>query len=206
MRFLLAPHGETEWNAQGRFQGHGDPPLNERGRRQAHFLQQRLADESLQAILASDLRRALETADILAAPHGLRVQAEPRLRELHFGDWEGLTYAEIQQTAGNALANWENDPLQARPPNGENLTGLAQRLQAFLADLGVHAPESTILLVAHRGSLRVLLCLLLGRPVERHWEYRLDLASVSEVKLVAGRAELIRLNETPLACEVGHGR
>ncbi len=206
MRLLLVPHAETDWNAQGRFQGHADVSLNERGRRQAFLLQQRLADEPLQAIVASDLRRALETAEILAAPHGLHVKAERRLRELHFGDWDGLTYAEIQESAADALAEWQNDPLQASPPGGERLADLAQRLREFLHGLSDHATESTILLVAHRGSLRVLLCLLLDRPVESHWEFRLDPASLSEVKTAAGLAELVRLNEISFACEVGNGR
>jgi broad specificity phosphatase PhoE len=220
MRLLLVPHAETEWNALGRFQGHFDTSLNERGRRQAHLLQQQMAEEPLKAIVASDLRRALETAEILAQPRGLGVQAEPRLRELHFGEWEGLTYGEVQERTPNTLADWENDPLRASPPGGERLTSLVQRLQDFLHDLTGHVPpsplvsegpgvrgeSSAILLVAHRGSLRVLLCLLLDRPVERHWEFRLDLASLSEVEIVAGRAVLLRLNETPLGCEVRHGR
>ena len=204
MRLLLVSHAETEWNTLGRFQGHADVPLNKRGRQQAHRLQQRLAEETLQAIVTSDLRRAWETAAILASPHGVCVQAEPRLRELHFGAWEGLTYAEIRERAASSLAAWENDPLQASPPGGERLICVAQRLQAFLSDMLANAPGSPILLVAHRGSLRVLLCLLLGRPVETHWEFRLDLASLSEVEIVGDKVRLVRLNETPLGCEVTH--
>jgi broad specificity phosphatase PhoE len=204
MRLLLAPHAETDWNAKDRFQGHTDTSLSERGRWQAQILQEHLAEEPLQAIVASDLRRALETAEILALPHGLCVQAESRLRELHFGDWEGRTYAEVQASAADALADWQNDPLTASPPNGERLIDLQHRLQGFLRDLTDVAPTATVLLVAHRGSLRVLLCLLLARPVEKHWDFRLDPASVSEVTIVGGRTELVRLNEIPLESEVAH--
>ena len=93
----LVSHAQTDWNVQGRFQGQTDIPLNEFGRDQALALQQKLSQENFQAIVASDLRRARETAEILAKPHGMIVQTDPRLRELNFGEWEGLTYAEIQQ-------------------------------------------------------------------------------------------------------------
>jgi alpha-ribazole phosphatase len=198
MRLLLVPHAETEWNVLGRFQGHADVPLNNRGRQQAQRLQQGLAEETFDAIVASDLCRAWETAQILALPHGLKVQAESRLRELHFGDWEGLTYAEVRERDLDALLDWEKDPLRTCPPGGERLTSMAQRVQDFLRELTA-AKSSAILLVAHRGSLRVLLCMLLGRAVERHWEFRLDLASLSELEIVGGKAALVRLNE------VAHG-
>jgi broad specificity phosphatase PhoE len=167
--------------------------------------------------VASDLRRAWETAEILALPHDLRVQKEPRLRELHFGDWEGLTYAEVRQRDPIALAVWQENPLRGSPPGGESLAGLVQRVRGFLDDIrigtvGDESPLSPVLggegrgllLVAHRGSLRALLCLLLGRPVERHWDFRLDVASLTEVAIVGGQGVLVRLNETPADCEVGH--
>ncbi|HWY85938.1 MAG TPA: alpha-ribazole phosphatase [Gemmataceae bacterium] len=195
MRLLLVSHAQTEWTDQGIFQGHTDIPLNERGRRQAHILQNHLAQEEFQAIVASDLRRATETAAILALPHGMSVATDPRLREMHFGEWEGLTYADIQQRFPTALAAWRESPLQMGPPQGEQLGDVERRLQGFVRDLGCRSQESTILLVAHRGSLRTLLCILLGLPVERHWEFRLEVASLSEVRIVAGKATLMRINE-----------
>jgi alpha-ribazole phosphatase len=196
MRLLLVAHAETDWSAQGLFQGHTDIPLNDRGRRQALRLQQHLLQEPFQAVLASDLLRAKETADILARPHGICVQRDARLRELHFGEWEGLTYAEIQERHPNALTSWQETPLLASPPNGECLPDLARRLQDFLGDLSDYPRDGTILLVAHRGALRALLCLLVGLPVERHWDFRLEVASLSEVEIVAGKARIVRLNET----------
>jgi alpha-ribazole phosphatase len=195
MRLLLVSHAQTEWTDQSIFQGHTDIPLNERGRRQAHILQNHLAQEKLQAIVASDLRRATETATILALPHGMSVVTDPRLREMNFGEWEGLTYADIQQRFPTALAAWRESPLRMGPPQGEHLGDVERRLQGFVRDLVCRSQESTILLVAHRGSLRTLLCILLGLPVERHWEFRLEVASLSEVRIVAGTATLMRINE-----------
>jgi broad specificity phosphatase PhoE len=179
MRLLLMTHAETDWNAQGRFQGHAGSSLNVRGRQQAEGLQQRLAHEKLQAIIASDLPRAWETAQIVAVPHALTVKPEPRLRELHFGAWEGLTLAEIQERDPDALSAWQADPSAIGPPGGETLANLAQRLQSFLDELAGHA--ESVLLVGHRGSMRVLLCLLQGLDVRAHWQFRLEVASVTQV-------------------------
>ncbi len=196
MRLFLVTHGETLWTAQGRFQGHADIVLNERGLRQANALQRHLAGNTFQAIVASDLARARKMAEILALPHGLTVQIDPRLRELDFGAWEGLLYEEVQQRYPSDLAAWQANPPQVGPPGGERLTELARRLQDFLTDLANHPEDSTILVAAHRGSLRTLLCLLMGLAVTQHWEFRLEIASLSEVEIIAGKATVVRLNET----------
>ncbi len=144
--------------------------------------------------MASDLSRAWQTAEILAVGHGLPVVPEPRLRELNFGAWEGLTYAEVQQTDAATLAAWQANPFDASACGGERMADLVLRLQSFLRDLA-DRPEETVLLVGHRGALRVLLCLLLGVPVERHWEFRLEVASLSELEWRDGKATLVRLND-----------
>jgi alpha-ribazole phosphatase len=92
---LLARHGETDWNRDGRFQGHADPPLNAAGRRQAEGLAQTVASEPPDAVYASDLRRAFETAEIVGARLGLPVGREIALREIDVGSWHGLTREQI---------------------------------------------------------------------------------------------------------------
>src|SRR5437660_3083754 len=92
---ILARHGETDWNRDGRFQGHADPPLNNRGREQAYALADAVADERIEAVYASDLRRAHETAQIVAARKGLDVVIDPDLRERDVGEWSGLTLPQI---------------------------------------------------------------------------------------------------------------
>src|SRR5437868_1413233 len=104
MRILLVSHAQTDWNVQGRFQGQTDIPLNDTGRRQAQRLREHLAGTSFENVLASDLSRARETAEIVAAPHKMAVQTDCRLRELQFGKWEGMTYEEIQATYPDAWA------------------------------------------------------------------------------------------------------
>src|SRR6185437_15592133 len=92
---LIARHGETDWNREGRWQGWADPPLNDTGRAQAKQLAGELRDTPFDAVYSSDLRRAFETAEILAAPHDIPVVADPGLREIDVGSWSGLTRAEI---------------------------------------------------------------------------------------------------------------
>jgi alpha-ribazole phosphatase len=207
-RLLLVPHAETAWNAQGRYQGQADLPLSAAGRRQAAFLGQRLAGQEIAAIHASDLRRAWDTATAVAGPHRLPVRAEPGLREMHFGAWEGLTYAEVQQTHPRALAEWEADPLQVSPPGGETLADLAARLRALLGRLTreYETESRAVLLVGHRGSLRMLICLALGLDPRAQWRLRLDLASLSELELHDGSAVLVRLNDDHHLREVRDAR
>jgi hypothetical protein len=132
LRLLLIRHGETAWNAEGRLQGQADPPLSPRGRQQARALAHVVAAETVHAVYASDLRRAWETACILAAPLGLQVQQEPRWREMAFGYWEGLTLAQIRQRNAAALVAWQADAVRVAPPGGETLTQVTERVKTAL--------------------------------------------------------------------------
>ena len=197
IRLILARHGETAWNAERRYQGQADVPLGETGRRQAAALAQRLAqEEELHALYASDLQRAWETATVIAQPHGLPVRSEPRLREIDFGAWDGLTYSEIGQRYPQPLAAWEADPLSAGPPGGENLSRVTARVRAALDDVARDHQDQTVLLVAHGGSLQALLCLALGLVPRARWQFRLDAASLSELRLYEEDAVLACLNDT----------
>jgi broad specificity phosphatase PhoE len=206
IRLLLVQHAETAWNVERRYQGDTDIPLNERGRRQAARLGLRLARESIDTAIASDLGRAWDTASAIAKVRALSVQAEPRLRELNFGAWEGMTYARIRAAEPAALAAWEADPERVSPPGGERLTELAARVQSFLDQFQRDDGEAkqTVLLVGHRGSLGVLLCLALGLPPRALWRYRLDAASVTELKVYRQASVLVSLNDTHHLREVDH--
>lgn len=195
-RFLLARHGETAWNAERRHHGQSDVPLNATGQRQAAALARRLASEPIDAIYASDLQRAWQTAEAVAAHHDLPVRPEPRLRELHFGAWEGLTYAEIEAQDPEALAAWREDPLRVAPPEGETLAQLAQRVAALRADLEAAHSDETVLLVSHNGVLRVLICQALGLPPQNYWQFHLSNASLSDLAFYEPGAILNALNDT----------
>lgn len=202
MRLILVRHGETDWNAQHRYQGWSDPPLNEVGLRQAAALAARLAGEQVGAFYASDLQRATQTAQIVAEGHGQPVATDPRLREISFGDWEGATFDEIRARWPGEADAWLDDSLRVAAPGGETLAQVAGRVQDALDDIAEKHAAQTVLLVAHGGTLRVLLCLALDLDVRAHWRFRLDAGSVSELGVYGGKATLVKLNVT----ECGDGR
>jgi len=162
---------------------------------QAGLLAARLESEDVDVIYASDLDRAVQTAQVIAGRHGLPVRVDQRLREMSFGDWEGLSYAEIRAGWPDGLNAWVNDSLSAAPPGGETLAEVAARMQSFLDDVIVRGGRA-ILVVSHGGPLRVLLCLALGLDVQAHWRFRIDTASVSELQVYTEDAVLVRMNDT----------
>jgi alpha-ribazole phosphatase len=198
VRMILARHGETAWNAVSRYQGQADVPLNDAGRRQAAALARRLAQEEIHAIYASDLQRVWETVQVIAASrsHSLTVRAEPRLREMDFGDWEGLTYAEILERDPQNLAAWETDPVHIPPPGGETVARVAARVQSVIDDISRANQDKTVLLVAHGGPLRVLLCLALGLDPKVQWQFRLDIAALSELEFHEAGVIVNYMNDT----------
>jgi probable phosphoglycerate mutase len=200
VRLLLIRHAATAWTAQGRFQGQTDIPLSPHGRRQATALAQRLMAETLHMLYASDLQRAWETARAIAAPHALHVHAEPRLREMAFGGWEGLTYAEMQQQDAQSLAAWEHDQLHSAPPGGETLLQMTERVRAASASILAAGQDKTVGLVAHGGSLQLFLCLALGLPPQAYWQFAVSPASLSELCVYEQGAILTRLNDTYHLC------
>ncbi len=147
--FLLARHGETDWNFERRVQGHADRPLNDTGRAQARALADELDGEPIDAVYSSDLMRAHETARIVAERKGLSVIAVPDLREKHFGTWEGLTDREI-------LARFPD--ARTRPwGDAETTEEVAERVLGAIRRIAETHPGGRVLVVSHGGPLRALL-------------------------------------------------
>jgi broad specificity phosphatase PhoE len=167
------------------------------GREQAIQLADRLREERIDEVLASDLRRAVETAAAVCEPQRLHFRCDTRLRELNFGAWEGLTYNEVRRSYGDALTDWEGDPLRVAPPNGETVAQLASRVEAVFKELSISGRNTTtVLFVAHRGSIGVLLCLALKMSPAARWQFLLEPASLSVLELHAKGAVLTGLNDT----------
>jgi broad specificity phosphatase PhoE len=156
---LLVRHGETDWNRDGRWQGHSDTALNDAGREQARLLARELSD--VDVVYSSDLARARETAEILAEELGLEVRLDPRLRERGFGAWEGRTTAEIEAAFQDDHARWLAGDTPGAP-DAERFDEFAGRVQQFVAEVLEGHPDETVLIVAHGGSLRVLHALAQG--------------------------------------------
>ena len=149
---LLARHGETDWNREGRFQGHADPPLNRTGRAQAVDLSVALMAEQLAAVYSSPLRRALETAEVLAASHGLEPVPVDDLREVDVGSWSGLTRAEVEDHFPAQFTRWLN--YGRGWEDGETYEEMGRRAVDALLRLAAAHDGERVLAVTHGGPIR----------------------------------------------------
>jgi broad specificity phosphatase PhoE len=145
--------------------GVSDPPLSELGRRQARSLATHLATRRLGRVISSDLRRALETASSIAAPHRLEVEATPYLREIDFGSWEGRHLGDLWSEDPAAARAWEDDVLQTPPGFGESAIDVENRIARFWEVLSPAAGAGEVAIVGHGGSLAALRALITGEPM-----------------------------------------
>lgn len=192
---MLVRHGAVAMTDPPRYWGHSDIPLSAEGVSQTRKLRARLAGEDIAAIYSSDLRRAVDTAAAIAEPHRMPVTLCPELREIDFGRCEGLTFDEIAGRYPEAKEVWTGLDSGLSFPGGESIGSLAARVDRFIARLSGHWPTQTVLAVAHGGSLRVLVCRLLGTDLSRWWQTRLDIASVTVLEPRAEGMSIALLND-----------
>ena len=198
MKILLARHGETRWNAEGRYQGQRDIPLSEVGQAQARQLGERLRDVELARAVASPLSRAAETARLALGSRATMLSFDPGLQEIAHGDWEGLLASEIGERDGELLQAWRERPETVQMPGGgESLQEVLDRAwPALVRAMQGLGREDTLLLVAHDAVNRVLLCRILGLPLSRLWSFR---QAPTTINLLEGdnaeHLEVVRLND-----------
>jgi probable phosphoglycerate mutase len=157
---VLVRHGETDWNRENRFQGHADPPLNELGRAQAEALAGDLAPETFASAYTSPLRRATETAEILATRLGVELRTSETLMEVDVGSWSGLTRAEVESRFPEGYRRWLE--YGHGWDDGETYEELGRRVVACLLDLGARHLGETLLAVTHGGPIRSALAAASG--------------------------------------------
>ena len=165
-RLVLLRHGQTDYNVAGRMQGHLDSMLTESGLAQAGAVAPELAPLAPERLISSDLRRAVDTADVIGAACGLPVKLDPRLRETHLGEWQGLSVPEIEQAWPGAIATWRSDPTWA-PPGGESRLEVVRRSRPVVEELDeefASSADATVVLVAHGGLIAGLVSGLLALP------------------------------------------
>ncbi|MDO5506488.1 MAG: histidine phosphatase family protein [Pseudoxanthomonas suwonensis] len=198
MRILLARHGETRWNAEGRYQGQEDIPLSELGQAQARVLGQRLRDLRIDRAVSSPLGRARHTAQLaLGEERAALLQLDAGLMEIAHGQWEGLLADEIRARDPQRLQAWRDAPGTVLMPGGESLQQVIDRAwPALLRAMDGLGSEDTLLVVAHDAVNRVLLCRILGIAFDRLWGFRqapttLNLLEGDDVSSL----EVVRLND-----------
>lgn len=187
-RLVMLRHGQTEFNAGSRMQGQLDTELTDLGRSQALAAAEVLAKREPLLIVSSDLRRAYDTAETLAQCCGLPVNVDPRLRETHLGDWQGLTHDEVDAGSPGARLAWRDDARWA-PHGGESRVDVADRSAPLVAELvagerqwGADDAERPVVLVAHGGLIAALTAALLDLPVD-NWPVLGGMGNASWVQL-----------------------
>jgi broad specificity phosphatase PhoE len=195
LRLFLIRHAQTVWNRDRRYQGWQDSPLSEIGRTQAEAVGRALTREPLKAVYSSTLGRARETAEAIAAPHGLTVRAEDDFREMAFGDWEGLAFDAARAQDPDRYRLWADQPHLFSPPGGgETLGDVRRRVLAGLDRVRAEHDDQSVCLVAHGISARIVILEALGLPLERIWSIHLASTGISELEFRADWAALHRMN------------
>ena len=161
-RLYLVRHGATQLTAEDRFSGAIGVELSEEGRHQVARLSERLAHDAITAVYCSPLSRTVETAEILARPHGLPLVRRDGLREITHGRWEGLTRREVEERYAEEYATWEADPFTFAPEGGESGLVVLARALPVIREIVVSHPGAAVLVVSHKATLRLVLSSLLG--------------------------------------------
>ncbi len=195
-RIVLTRHGETTWHAENRYAGSTNIPLTPHGAAQALQLAEWAATQKFDAIVTSNLDRAVETAQRSATAAGLELTQDTRLRELHFGHAEGLTAAEIYRAYPMDYGAFVADPALNPLPGGEHPWTAAARGLEALAEICNDYPDGRVLVVAHSTLIRLLLCSLMGVPLRdyRRTFPKMANCALTEIHLTDGRASLMHFN------------
>ncbi|MGI6037704.1 MAG: alpha-ribazole phosphatase [Limnochordia bacterium] len=195
LKLILLRHGETDYNLQGRYQGQSDVPLSERGRKQGELVGRRLAGQSFDFIVSSDLSRAQETAQIVNGYLGLPMFVDSRWREIAFGQWEGHTAQEIAQGWPQELQTWREDPSRACPPGGEALLDVQARLMEALEDLAAQRPGQNGIIVLHGGAIRIICATILGLDLTKRYRIPTDNGSLTTIAKKGPQWALLTIND-----------
>lgn len=194
-KLIIIRHGKTSWNHERRYQGQTDIKLNDEGIKQAYKLKQRLENEKITAIYSSDLIRAQETAAIIAKPHNLKVQINKEFREMHFGDWEGLTFNEVEKKYPTQAQAWLLKPHELKIENGESFILVRDRALKELKNVFQLYPQGNIILVGHGGVNAALICGLLGKPLADIWNYMQKNTAITTLERKEGKINLSLSND-----------
>ncbi|HMA60610.1 MAG TPA: alpha-ribazole phosphatase [Halanaerobiales bacterium] len=180
-KIVLARHGETEWNKTSRYQGVRDIELNEKGQRQAEKLFDFLKDEAFDTIYSSTLKRAQETVQGIANYQNKEIITISELMEIDFGQWEGLTFSEIEENYPDLAKKWAKDPTCCKPPDGEHIKEVEERVGETIDKIVDDNPDKKILIATHGGIIRIIFAYLLDLPLSRIFSIEVENVSISRI-------------------------
>jgi len=193
-KLFLIRHGQTEQNGEPRYFGVTDLPLSTEGCRQAQLIADSLCDEQINALFTSPLCRSLETAGIIAEDHKLEARIVRGLSEIDFGQWEGLSFDEIRSRNPEQVSRWLNDPWNFAFPAGQSVQHFRSHVIEVIEQILDVA--GNVAVVAHGGSLRVIICHLCGWPINSFHSFSLDTASITVLEHFGDTTIVKTLNDT----------
>jgi len=193
---ILVRHGETEWNLAGRIQGHSDSRLTARGAEQGRRAAERLAGLDIAAVYASDLGRARETGELIAAPHGLPVKTVQELRERCYGAFEGRTAEEIRAADPYAFERWLGDRQGLAPPGGETQQELSERVMGALGEIAGAHPGGTVAVATHGGPIKSAVFAVLEIPIGSWDQTWVSNGSVTVFRADGDELKVVCFNDT----------
>jgi broad specificity phosphatase PhoE len=193
---LLVRHGRVAWNARSAYAGWTDLELDSRGVLEARLLSDRLQDAPLAAVYSSDLTRARVTGEIIAGPHGLAVNTVSDIREVNYGQWEGLAEADIRSQFGDRFfESWQADPENVLIPGGETFGEMRDRAQPAVERIAAVHPGQTAVVVAHKSVIRVLICSWLGLDLGMYKQIGQRNAAINSVLFQGNRVAVETVND-----------
>lgn len=195
-KIVIVRHGQTKWNLEKRFRGSQDIPLDETGILQAEALARRLAPENIATIYSSRLQRALKTAEIIAAPHGLVPITTDGLSNINYGELEGRLISEIAADFPEFYRAMLETPHLVRFPGGNTLDELADRAVSGLHEMIAKHPGQTFVAVSHQVVTKILICAILHLDNSYHWDITQDTCCINVFRFKNGRFIVDRLNDT----------
>lgn len=205
---ILIRHGETAWNAEKRMQGHLDIALNAQGLRQAAALGRALRDQSIGAIISSDLQRAMQTAQAIALPRGIPIATDAGLRERCFGVFEGLLYADLERSHPAAYHAWRSRELGTRYPPGvnqaETLQEFSDRVLGTIDRLAGASAHPTLAVVTHGGVLECIYRAATGTSLRQARDFDLLNASINRVHWTPAGMRIIHWSDVTHLADTAH--
>ncbi|MFC1911450.1 histidine phosphatase family protein [Chloroflexota bacterium] len=192
---ILARHGETAWNVEKVFRGRADVDLDRVGLKQAELLGKYLSNWELEAVYSSPLRRALDTANMVARYQKVAVRVAEGLTDFDYGEWQSVPEQEVKKLYPALLNEWHSNPHKAKMPSGESLEDVRRRAVELINDI-LPRHRGNVLLVSHRVVIKVLICDFLGLDNSHFWNIRHDICGITTFDHVDGRFVLTRHNDT----------
>ena len=196
MKLILARHGQTEVNRLGNIQGVGPAPLNETGRMQAARLAHALRSDAPFTLYSSPLRRALETAQVVAEKTGADIVSDDGLIEMDVGEFEGLSGPQLRKRFPEVMRMWDQDAAHAVMPGGESLSTVRDRAWQTVLRLAERQSSETVVAVTHNFTIQTIICTALGMPLNNFRRLRVDLASINRLEVSGDRVTQVSVNET----------